>query len=56
MRERRLPESLDATDAAPDPREEGAEEPLENMDERRRFARFFSTADMATECERGGRG
>jgi len=46
MRERRLPESLDATEADPDPREEGVEEPLENMDEMRRFDRFFSTTDM----------
>lgn len=57
MRERRLPESLDATDADPDPREEGAtEEPLENMDDRRRpLGRFFSIVDMAQKCEADGR-
>jgi hypothetical protein len=55
MRERRLPDPLDATEADPDP---GAvEEPLENMEERRRLAgRFFSTVDMAAESQAEGDG
>jgi hypothetical protein len=45
MRERRLPESLDATD--PVPRAGDGPRPLENIDEIRRLDRFFSTTDMA---------
>jgi hypothetical protein len=55
MREKRLPEPLDATDAELEPRDEGAaEEPFENMDDRRRVAgRFFSTVDMAAKEAEG---
>jgi hypothetical protein len=55
IREKRLPEPLDATDAELEPREEGAaEEAFENMDDRRRLpGRFFSTVDMAADEAEG---